>query len=556
MGTSARRPRKSAAKPRSGTSSSKDSPPRKRRASARPKKPSDGTPISNTVPATDPRQSDPPPADAAAAGGGASEVEPVRAEAAETTVGDAPEPDRQPTTDFGTEPDSSAWPVLDPVAQWERDIVESTDDTVAMRPTSQAAGEPESDDGSPTAFGIGSGASRGSPSREPELDAPEGSEHADSPPPLRPERAWALALARQARGEQEPGQGPPGPPDHRDVPDEPDEPEVADPRNVSEPNEPAPRDEPEPPPVEFQPVPDQAETILDAGEAAVDDWPWEQSPARVAALPNRHDREQAWRPSLPPNWLAAAGLAIAVVSIGIVGAALVANGLTGREGAATMKVAATTDVPPTDGPSTDVPATGAPATTKLEDTFDALPMDSLPGADWVVSGGDGASVVALPTSVDRSIRVRSSIQGNAATACRSVPDATASSRISFDLLVGRPPPSTAAVVSLRSGERDLLTIAVDPSGSLTTIAGSGPAASSPAAGGVRPRAGWGRVEVRIDGPGGLIVWRAHDVSGAEVAGGDLEVTDLAGAPVEDVCFISPQGMPSGWIAIDDLIVEG
>jgi hypothetical protein len=203
-----------------------------------------------------------------------------------------------------------------------------------------------------------------------------------------------------------------------------------------------------------------------------------------------------------------------------------------------------------------VPGTTGVAVTTIEESFDGLPMDSPPGAGWVVNGGDGASVVALPTSVDRSLRVRSSTQGGAATACRAIDGPASALRVSFDLLVGRPPPSSAPVVSVQGGERNLFTLGVDPSGWLLAMDGSGSEGSSPDPDSARPSEGWARVDLRFDGPGGVIDWRAHDVTGAEVSSGSSQIAGLAGAAVDGVCFHSPRGTPSAWIAIDDLIVEG
>ena len=166
--------------------------------------------------------------------------------------------------------------------------------------------------------------------------------------------------------------------------------------------------------------------------------------------------------SLPRSggWPAAALLGVVA---GIVVAALVDADRSAREATPTMGVAAATNSPAGSPAATDVPAM-----VSIE-SFDALPMNSVLGADWIVSGGDGASIVALPTSVDRSVRVRSSDKGEAATACRAV-DATAAERIGFDLLVGRPPRSATPVVTVNSGERDLLILNVDPSGRSRRVA--------------------------------------------------------------------------------------
>ena len=570
MGTSARRPQKAAAKPRKKADSAKDASPRKRRAAARPKKSVDGTPVPETTRASDAKQTESSPADATLVDVVGSKREPIHADALarehdETSwsvldpvaqweldepTGDAtsitpsalaggePETPRESTGGLSNDHDQTSWSVLDPVERWEREFAEPTGDLV---PT-DSPGET-----TPT---IESGTTPDS-SPEPRPEVPAAPDHQDGPRPLRPERAWALALARQARGDQAPGHDtpnqpdtpdiaePPSQPDTRNQSDTPDTPDTAEPQNQPDmSNRP---DPPEPRWALLPPVPEPVEAIEDVAQLPVDDWPWEQPAARVAAMPHRHGTgHERRRAAISRGGLAAAILAVAVGSIGMVAVALNASEQRGGEATPTLEVAAATDVP---------------AMTMIEESFDALPMDSDLGAGWVVSGGGGASVVALPTSVDRSVRIRSSMQGEAAIACRAV-DQTSVRRVSFDLLIGRLPPSTAAVVSVRSGDRDLLTLAVDPSGSLTAIAGSGSATSSPRPDGARSGEGWGRVELRIDAPGGSIEWRAHDVTGAEIGSGASEVADLAGAPVDGVCFRSPQGMPSGWIAIDDLIIEG
>jgi hypothetical protein len=283
-------------------------------------------------------------------------------------------------------------------------------------------------------------------------------------------------------------------------------------------------------------------TEAPATRSAPDKRPRQQPAIHRVVVPDPSDDEQQGRVS--PTWRSPR-VVLAVAWVGITAVALVAAELSGNQAAPTSAVAAATDVPAT----TDV------AVTTIQETFDGLPMDSPPGAGWVVNGGDGASVVALPTSVDRSIRVRSSTQGGAATACRAIDEPAPALRVGFDLLIGRPPPSSAPVVSVRGRELGLFTLGVDRFGWLVAIDGSGPTGSSPDPD-AAPSEGWSRVDLRIDGPAGVIEWRAHDVTGAEVAIGTSRIADVASAAVHGICFHSPQGTPSGWIAIDDLIVEG
>ena len=369
-------------------------------------------------------------------------------------------------------------------------------------------------------------------------DVSRTSELWDLPRPLRPERAWARTLAaRQAASAS--GETP------------------VESANAAE---------------ERAPEPPQTRT-------APDKRPPQQPAIHRAVIADRYDDEpqrRVWttRPTQR--------VAVAVAWVGITAVALVATQLSAGQATPTSAVAAATHVPatfdgavstdvpaptdvalstdvpaPTDvAVSTDVPAPTDVAVAAIQETFDGLPMDSPPGARWVVYGGDGASVIALPTSVDRSIRVRSSTQGEAATACRVIDDTTAAVHIGFDLLVGGAPPSTAAVVSLRAGERDLLSLGIEPSGRLVAMPGAGFEGGSTGPTSAPPVEGWGRVDLTIDGAGGLIDWRAHDATGAQVASGTPQVADLAGVAVDGVCFHSPLGTPSGWIAIDDLIVEG
>jgi hypothetical protein len=591
MGTSARRPKKPAVKPRNKADAAKDASPRKRRPASRPKKSIDGTPVPETKQASDAKKTGSSSADATLADVVGSKFEPIHADALaiehdgaawdvldpvaqwerDEPIGDATsttptalaagesETPRESTGGLANDHDQTSWPVLDPVERWEREFVEPTGDLGSTESSGEMTSTPESD-------------TRPDSPPEPPPEVPAAPDHQDGPRPLRPERAWALALARMERENQAPDAAePPHQPDTPEVaepanqpdtpevaepPNQPDTPEEAEPPNqldnpeaAEPPNQPDisnRRDPPDPPWALLPAEPEPVQAIEDGAELPVDDWPWEQPAERVAALHRHGTWHERRRAAIYRGGLAAAIIAVAVGSIGIVAVALNAIGQRGGATTPTLEVAAATDVPAT----SDVPAT-----TIIEESFDALPMDSDLGAGWVVSGGGGASVVALPTSVDRSVRIRSSMRGEAASACRAV-DQTAVQRVSFDLFIGRLPPSTAAVASVRSGDRDLLTLAVDPSGSLTSVAGPGSPASSPGPDGARSGEGWGRVELRIDAPGGSIEWQAHDVTGAEIGSGASEVVGLTGALVDGVCFRSPDGMPSGWIAIDDLLIEG
>jgi hypothetical protein len=206
--------------------------------------------------------------------------------------------------------------------------------------------------------------------------------------------------------------------------------------------------------------------------------------------------------------------------------------------------------------------------TVLEETFDALPMDSALGPPWVVSGGDSAQVVPLPTSVDRSIRIRSSADGGSAAACRATTtDPGRPLRAGFELLIERAPTTAAPVFTVEGGGGRLLAIGIGPSGALVDLQqpsadgsplppGSSPApgTSTPPEGGGRGDGEWRRIQAGIDPAQGSATWQAHDAAGVEVAGGTLTIDP--GSVVDQLCFFSPQGVPSGWIAVDDLIIRG
>jgi hypothetical protein len=200
-------------------------------------------------------------------------------------------------------------------------------------------------------------------------------------------------------------------------------------------------------------------------------------------------------------------------------------------------------------------ATDVSVVTVFEETFDELPMDSSLGSPWVISGGDGARIVPLPTSVDRSVRIRSSADGGAAAACRAIgTDPGLSIRAGFEVLIETKPTAAAPVFSLEGGGVRLVSIGIDPSGALVGLEQPGADGRSPAANGGGTEGGWRRIEVGIDPARGNATWQAHDAAGAQVAGGTLTLDP--GASVDEICFFSPQGVPSASIAFDDLIVSG
>ena len=193
-------------------------------------------------------------------------------------------------------------------------------------------------------------------------------------------------------------------------------------------------------------------------------------------------------------------------------------------------------------------------------------MDSTLPEPWDVSGLGAAQIVALPTSVDRSVRISSTVDGDVTAACRPATVVLGGSiRIAVDFLVGRAPSSPVLLVSLVSGGAPLLGFGLDAAGAPVEIAGDGAVhpgealASDPprpsASTGHRPPT-WQRLEVAISTATGGVEWQVRDISGAQTGSGQTQVVNSANGAFDTICFLSPQGSPSGWTAIDDLVVEG
>jgi hypothetical protein len=211
------------------------------------------------------------------------------------------------------------------------------------------------------------------------------------------------------------------------------------------------------------------------------------------------------------------------------------------------------------------PATSASVSarwTSVEETFDSLPMNSKLPATWIVSGPGSAEVIALPTSVDRSVRLGSSPAGDVTSACRPTAVVLGGPiRIAVDYAVGRPPASPVPLITIDSGTARQVAIGMDASGHAVSMAADGttnageqppvPSAATPSGSGAL----WQRLEVTFDLAKGVAGWQLHDTSGALTASGQTDLASPAPAP-DTICFLSPEGSPSGWIAIDDLFVGG
>jgi hypothetical protein len=251
-------------------------------------------------------------------------------------------------------------------------------------------------------------------------------------------------------------------------------------------------------------------------------------------------------PSAPGTAVAA----VAVAAIVAVGVATLVGALGGRGFTATPDPGTPTGLVAAETSATGGGDVAGPA---IEETFDALPMDSRLAPPWVVTGEE-ASIVALPTSVDRSVRIRTSTDGDASSACRATDVAAGvAPRVGFDVLLGGRPGATVPLLALEAGDSPVLTIGVDAAGALVQFEPEPATTGTPGSAGAGSD-GWRRVEVRLDSSRSTVEWLANDASGLEVAAGSAPIE--AGTTVDELCLFSPEGAPSSWIAVDDLIVQG
>jgi hypothetical protein len=204
------------------------------------------------------------------------------------------------------------------------------------------------------------------------------------------------------------------------------------------------------------------------------------------------------------------------------------------------------------------------AAVSVVETFDDLPMNSHLSDPWAISGTGSAEITALPTSVDRSLRISSSGTGAPTTACRRAAEGSGTVfRISFDYLLGRSPASAVPLLRLESLQAQRLELDVDVAGRPFAV---GPPGATAAVQGTQETptaltssqpiaAAWVHVEVVIDVVSGAAQWSAHDSSGAETSSGTTALSGALGEHIERACLLSPAGAPAAWVAIDNLLIE-
>jgi hypothetical protein len=253
----------------------------------------------------------------------------------------------------------------------------------------------------------------------------------------------------------------------------------------------------------------------------VDEAPLDEGPelSAVPAEPGRHPVDAAPEPDEPDRpRRRGEGL---LSPVAIAWAALVAVLLLASAGLGANRPEATA------APSTSVGAAGAASRAPgVAEDFDALPIDATPAPPWQIGGAAKAGVIALPTSVERSLRLTTSSKGEATTACR--PTATtgqaASTSVELVLLVGMTADHSVPVITFRDGDRTVAAAGVDPSGRIVDVGG-----------GMSPVAITGDLAV----PEGQLTSQAW-----------RQVVVSVDAATTAVCLSSPQGRAGGWIAID------
>jgi hypothetical protein len=196
--------------------------------------------------------------------------------------------------------------------------------------------------------------------------------------------------------------------------------------------------------------------------------------------------------------------------------------------------------------STASPASGASRSLSEED-FDLLRMGSRPGDGWSVVGPAGSvAVAALPTAVDRSIRLKSGAKP--VQACRAVPDPDTAVAIDVDLLVDAAPTTGTAALILRHAGRSQLEVRFGSRG-VVLIASGGKQVSAGVA--VAPYT-WYRLSVRYVA-GAAIVHTGPRDGLAKVMQVDLPAEGSGG--FDSACFGVPAGAAAS-LYVDNVALAG
>jgi hypothetical protein len=237
------------------------------------------------------------------------------------------------------------------------------------------------------------------------------------------------------------------------------------------------------------------------------------------------------------------GALIALTTTGVLG--LDSGGPTSPRGSGSVAVVLASPDSPSTGPSFG-------SAHAVRETFDDLKIASSLPAPWVVTGSGTAGVVALPTSVDRSFRLRS--DGASPTrACRPLPTPTAGDlQLELDIQLDVAVDATSKLVTIESAAGEALSISIDADGHFLGPDGQ------PAAGGTALRPGtWAHIVIALYRSTSTVDWQVAAEDGTVLA--QLAHSAVRGASAQtadSVCLISPTGTAGASVAINNLVVTG
>jgi hypothetical protein len=208
---------------------------------------------------------------------------------------------------------------------------------------------------------------------------------------------------------------------------------------------------------------------------------------------------------------------------------------------------------PQPGGSVAGATSSAPATEAvIVETFDGLSINSPLPRPWEVSGSGAAVVIALPTSVDRSVRLRTSAGGNPERACHPLrTDGAADVRVALDVLLETAVGAASDLITLTSGSTDALVIGVDADGHVV-----GDDALQAPAGALAPGT-WAHVSISVHPDSKTVDWDVSAADGTTLAsamGRPLDPGSAGG--IESFCVVSPGGTPGGSIAVNNVRATG
>jgi hypothetical protein len=189
----------------------------------------------------------------------------------------------------------------------------------------------------------------------------------------------------------------------------------------------------------------------------------------------------------------------------------------------------------------------------VSETFDGLFIDSPLPQPWSSEGSGTVAIVALPTSVDRSVRLRSDPSGATVSACRPISDVPSSTGPIVDvdlMLVSLPTTSPSPLVRLRVGSRDVVAIGVDPTGAIVD-SGSRPDASGKLLTGI-----WTHLSLAVDRETKSVSWQLRAADGTAIAPPHpAALVGGASAAIDSICLTSPAGAGSGAVIANNLTVH-